>query len=56
MKEQENNMSNNSLYTYNGETHTISEWSTILGINYSTIISRLRRGWSDEEALKGRSK
>ena len=55
-KEQNNNTSRNRFITIDNKTHTISEWSTILGINYSTIISRLRRGWSDEEALKGRSK
>ena len=50
-KEQNNNTSRNRLLTNAGETHTISEWSEILGINASTISSRLSRGCSDVEAL-----
>lgn len=41
--------------TYNGETHSIREWSEITGISIQTIYDRLRFGRSDEEALfKGR--
>lgn len=37
--------------TYNGETHTLVEWSKICGISNKTISERLRRGYSAEEAL-----
>lgn len=51
-KEQQNNMRSNRLLTYNGETHTVSEWSDITGINKSTISKRINRsGWSTEKAL-----
>ena len=31
-------------YTYNGETHTIKQWSEITGIKYNTLYMRLTRG------------
>lgn len=37
--------------TWNGETKTIGEWSEQVGIKYHTIMSRLYRGWSVDEAL-----
>ena len=39
-KIQQNNRSNNHLITYNGETHTMKEWSEITGISYRTIKDR----------------
>lgn len=50
--EQQNNKSNNTLLTKDGETHTIAEWSRILNISASTISTRLSKGYSDEEALR----
>ena len=50
--EQQNNRSNNTLLTKDGETHTIAEWSIILNISASTISTRLSKGYSDEEALR----
>lgn len=49
--EQANNKSNTHLLTLNGETHTVSEWSKITGINRSTLNNRMWRGWSDEDVL-----
>ena len=37
--------------TANGETHTISEWAKILGVNRSTIHTRLKRGWTEQDAV-----
>lgn len=51
MKEQGNNRRNTLRILYNGETHTIAEWSKITGIKYSTIYMRLYNGWSVKEAL-----
>ena len=49
---QGNNTSRNHLLTYNGETHTMSEWARIININYGTLRSRINdSGWSVEEAL-----
>ena len=50
--EQQNNRSNNTHLTKDGETHTVAEWSRILNINVSTIYTRLSKGCSDEEALR----
>lgn len=50
-KEQTNNMRKNVLITHNNITKTKSEWADELGIKYSTLDLRLRRGWSIEEAL-----
>lgn len=49
--QQNNNSSNNVLLTFNGVTHTIAEWSRIVGLKKSTIEYRKRIGWSDEKAL-----
>ena len=43
--EQCNNKRGNILITYNGETHTATEWSRIVGISPQTIIHRYRRGF-----------
>ena len=52
MKEQANNRRSNRPITYNGETHNITEWAAILGVNKNTLFSRLnQRGWSAEKAF-----
>lgn len=51
-KQQGNNRKNNHLLTYNGETHTISEWSEIVGISDKVIRERINRyRWTAEKAL-----
>lgn len=54
MKIQANNTSRNTRVKYNGETHTIAEWSDITEIKQNTITYRLKRGWSVERALTER--
>ena len=44
MKEQCNNRSNTLYIEHNGETHTITEWAEIIGINRSTLNNRYCRG------------
>lgn len=57
MKIQANNRRNNHLVTYNGETHTISEWSEITNINKTTLAKRLNvYKWSVEKALTKKTK
>lgn len=51
VKEQQNNKRNNHRVTLNGVSHTITEWSEILGIKKTTIKERLKCGWTDEQAL-----
>lgn len=50
--EQERNKRRTRYLTYNGETHCMKEWAEIIGINYSTLKSRLGvKKWSVERAL-----
>lgn len=51
-KQQQRNKHNNRNITIKGETHCLSEWCEILGLNYSTVKNRVFRGWSIEKALK----
>ena len=48
---QMNNTTRNHLIECNGETHTIAEWSRINGTPLSTIFYRLKRGYSEQEAI-----
>ncbi len=50
-KTQGNNKRNNVIITYNGVTHTLSEWSSITGIKQGTIRNRLHSGWSVDDIL-----
>ena len=50
-EEQSNNRRNNVLISHNGETHTLNEWSKIIGVKKSTIESRYSRGWSEDRIL-----
>ena len=42
---------NVAKYEINGEVHTVPEWCRIKGINYNTIMTRKRKGYTLEEAL-----
>ena len=51
-KQQQNNRRNNRYITYNGETHTMKEWSEITGIKYTTLSMRLNKyHWDVRRAL-----
>lgn len=50
-KQQENNKTTNHFLTYNNESHTLSEWGEITGINQDAIFARLKLGWSVEKTL-----
>ena len=49
--EQRLNQSRVHPMTFRGETMVISEWAKRLGVTRSSLSARLRRGWTDEEAL-----
>jgi hypothetical protein len=55
-KEQARNKSSNRLITFNGETKCVGEWSEVTGIHPMTIIYRLNKGASPEEALSQEKK
>lgn len=41
IKKQSLNRRNSRMYTHDGQTHCLKEWSRILGINYDTLRSRV---------------
>lgn len=45
------NKRNNKWFTYDGEKHTISEWAKIKNLKYVTLFTRLKKGWTIEDAL-----
>jgi hypothetical protein len=42
---------NGQLYTYNNRTMGIAQWSRATGMHQDTLCSRLRAGWSIEDAI-----
>lgn len=50
-KEQQNNRRNNHYITYNGETLTARQFAEKHNMNYSTLITRLNRGWDIEKIV-----
>lgn len=53
---QQNNTSKNRGLSYNGRTQTMAEWATELEIDYSTLQTRIRRGWTVKRALETKTK
>lgn len=51
MNTQCNNKTTTKYITYLNETHSISEWSNIIGINRTTISYRLKSGWDIKKTL-----
>lgn len=52
IKQQNNNKRTNRVVEYNGEEHTIKEWSEIIGMRYRTLRNRiLSKNWTIEEAM-----
>lgn len=49
--EQARNKSGLHWITFKGETRILADWASLLDIEYMTIFSRLKRGWSIERAL-----
>ena len=54
VKEQNRNKRNVRFITYGGKTQTIPEWTKELHLGKETIRERLKRGYTDYEALFGR--
>lgn len=52
IKEQVNNKRNTKFIEYNGETHTLTEWAEITGINRSTLNNRYWRGERGAELFR----
>ena len=50
-KEQANNRRSNRILEFNGQHKNIRQWSDDTGIKFSTIIARLRYGWTTKHTL-----
>ena len=50
-KQQGNNRRNNRYISFNGKTHTMSEWSKITGVAQYNIYNRLQDNWTVKDAL-----
>lgn len=50
-KEQCRNFSRNRIIEHDGVSLTLVEWSERAGIDYHTLHTRLRNGWSEHDAL-----
>lgn len=50
-QEQPSNRSTAHRISYNHESHTLTEWSKIIGLPRTTLSNRIRLGWSIERAL-----
>lgn len=50
--EQANNKRSNVYLTSDGKTQTLKQWADELGMNYSTMHSRLKMGWPVERVLR----
>ena len=51
IREQQNNKRSNHLICLDGVSHTIGEWSEMLGIRKTTLRMRLASGWDERKAL-----
>lgn len=47
-----NHRTDNRIIEYKGEKKTLSQWQEVLGIDQSTLWSRLLYGWSFEEVIE----
>lgn len=50
-QQQSENRSVTHFITHNGETHTLAEWARIISMPVTTLCNRLKRGWSENDAL-----
>ncbi|UVC14733.1 hypothetical protein [Mesorhizobium onobrychidis] len=49
--EQQRNTRSNAVFLYSGALRSLVEISELCGINYQTLATRLRRGWSPSRAF-----
>ena len=50
-QEQNRNMRANHVLTFDGKSQIVRDWANELGINYQTLMTRLRLGWSVHDVL-----
>lgn len=50
-KEQQNNRSSNHKVEFQGVIRNLSQWAKEAGMSHETLLDRLKRGWTMEEAI-----
>lgn len=50
-KQQAINRRSSRFYSFNGETHCLTEWTEILGMSFGVLRARLDRGWEVDKAF-----
>ena len=50
--DQMNNTRRSRYLTYNNQKQTVAQWAKERGMNYSTLSTRLQRGWSIKRAIE----
>lgn len=53
---QSRNTRRNKILKYKGQEHCAIEWAEILGLNYNTLLTHLRKGMSVKDALEYKTK
>lgn len=48
---QQNNRTDNRYVTIDGEVKTAKQWADSVGMNYSTLLARLKHGWDEKDAV-----
>jgi len=51
LAEQQRNKRNHRMLTAHGNTRMLVDWAALLGVKPSTILGRLKNGWSVEDAV-----
>lgn len=51
-KQQQNNTRRCVVLTFGGESMTATQWAERIGIKPHTLLTRIKRGWSTEKALR----
>lgn len=51
IKENNQNRRSSKVYTYDGKTMNLTQWCNFLNLDYNTILMRIRRGNTFEEAI-----
>lgn len=48
---QQNNRTDNRYVTIDGEVKTAKQWADSVGMNYTTLLARLKHGWDEKDAV-----
>ena len=51
LAENNQNRRTSRFYTYNGKTQNLTQWCNELGLNYHTVMYRMKRGWTFERSI-----